>query len=104
MPNETQKNLQAQVLADVATERARQEAKWGEQNHDDFIYSAILGEEVGEAAQAVLHDKFGGKSAGTLEEELIQVAAVAVAWVECIRRNRQPLTRDEQAAEAGIRG
>lgn len=77
-----------EVLADVAAERARQDAKWGQQDHDAFTYLAILTEEVGEAAQAALHNQFGGKAAGTLEIELIHVAAVAVAAIECIRRNR----------------
>jgi NTP pyrophosphatase (non-canonical NTP hydrolase) len=65
-------------------ERHAQDAKWGEQNHDDFIWTAILTEEVGEAAQAALHAKFGGH--GDLREELVQVAAVALAWLECMDR------------------
>lgn len=74
------------TLQEVKHERLRQDEVWGEQNHDDFTYLAILGEEVGEACQAALHDRFGGEAAGTLREELIQVAAVAVAMVECIDR------------------
>jgi len=73
------------VLEDVAKERERQEAKWGDQSsNSDLVWSAVLGEEYGESAQAVLHDTFGGKAAGTLREELIQVAAVAVAWIEAL--------------------
>lgn len=74
------------VLEEVGFERAAQNAKWGEQNHDDFIWSAILGEEVGEVCKAALHDRFGGEEAGGQREELLQVAAVAIAWVECIDR------------------
>lgn len=36
-----------------------------DRNQDPFIWGAILGEEVGEFHQAVLHDRFGGKAAGT---------------------------------------
>lgn len=43
---------------------------------------AILGEEVGEFHQAVLHDRFGGKAAGTSREEAVQIAAVALQIIE----------------------
>lgn len=91
-------NHMESVLNAVAAERARQDARWGEQNHDAYTYLAILTEEVGEAAQAALHDQFGGKAAGTLEAEVIQIAAVAVAWVECIRR-RTGLSPEEEHHE-----
>lgn len=47
----------------------------------------ILVEEVGEAATALMHVEGGGSTHDTkrdLRKELIQVAAVAVAWVEAI--------------------
>lgn len=93
------------VLADVDAERRRQDAKWGrEQSHpsgtdamawgplrDDWQrvnsdnaahWTNILAEEVFEA--------FAEEATDTeLEAELIQVAAVAVAWVEDIRRRRE---------------
>lgn len=104
-----------QVLVEVKGERLRQEAKWGEQNHpngtgdiwefcsgqhtgwakdaaDDArrrcqeastkpwgdTYALILNEEVAEA--------FAEDDPALVREELIQVAAVAVAWVEAIDR------------------
>lgn len=88
---------------EVRKERARQNDRWGEQNHHDgtgetFIYKAntmrkrcdgafaanmgtwkhILEEEVYEA--------FAESNPEKLKEELIQVAAVCKAWVECIDR------------------
>lgn len=75
----------ARVLSDVAAERSRQNDRWGDQSgHADFVWLGILTEEVGESAQAVLHDTFGGKASGTLYAELVQVAAVAVAWLEAL--------------------
>lgn len=97
-------DLTAGVLNEVLNERARQEEKWGEQNHIDgtdverfgptatgqkaqvdaaarrgtLTYLQILLEEVYEAAAEV--------DPGKLRAELVQVAAVAVAWVECIDR------------------
>ncbi|MGC4107907.1 MAG: hypothetical protein QM753_16410 [Thermomicrobiales bacterium] len=72
------------VLHEVAGERARQDARWGEQNQEDLVWGAILGEEVGEVSRAILDDRAG--KGGNLRDELLQVAAVAVAWVECIDR------------------
>lgn len=103
------------VLAEVAAERDRQEAKWGQQDHPDGTgsvwewcsgqhagwaqdaaddarrrcqeapdrtwgdtYALILNEEVAEA--------FAEEEPAALRRELLQVAAVAVAWVECIDR------------------
>ncbi|WP_240796961.1 hypothetical protein [Stenotrophomonas maltophilia] len=115
------------VLAEVAQERARQEAKWGQQNHVDWTptlaatdlagawpagvgdhfkfitdykakgaeghrlgYFDILMEEVAEA-----HDEARDGDTKATRAELVQVAAVAVAWIECIDR-RLALT-DSQA-------
>ncbi|MCB8942523.1 MAG: hypothetical protein H6658_01985 [Ardenticatenaceae bacterium] len=78
--------MRGAIFQEIANERAKQDGKWGEQNHDDYRWLAILTEEIGEVAQAALHDEFGGRAAGTLQDELIQVAAVAVSWLECIER------------------
>jgi len=71
-------------IALVMEEMEWQNEKFGEQDHPSFVWLAILMEEVGELSQAALHDKFGGKAAGTLKEELIQVAAVALQWLETL--------------------
>lgn len=75
-----------EIIELIAQERQRQNDKWGEQNYDAFTWLAILTEEIGEVAQAALHDQFGGKHAGTLRTELVHVAAVTVQWLECIER------------------
>jgi NTP pyrophosphatase (non-canonical NTP hydrolase) len=82
-------------MAEVLAERARQDAKWGEQNHDPFVYGAILGEELGEFMQAALKARFESPDAFTgighlqdLRKEAVQCAAVALAIVECIDRNK----------------
>lgn len=71
-----------QVLDKIREEREEQQAKWGIQYHDDFRWLAILTEEVGELAEAILHDEFGGKATGMSEKELIHVVAVGVQWLE----------------------
>lgn len=96
------------VLIEVRVERERQDEKWGEQNHDNGTWSLILGEEFGESCEAALDVRFKdnwtvedhfasdnpeamiasrkAEQVAHLRDELIQVAAVAVAWVENIDR------------------
>ena len=73
---------------DVRQERKRQDAKWGEQNHDPLLYLAVLMEEVGECTQAALHLRFGGSQAPYVRDEAVQAAAVALAIIECLDRGK----------------
>lgn len=79
------------VLSEVQEERRRQDEKWGTQNHTPPEWLSILGEEFGEVCKAVCEAHFSGyESTGNWENyrtELIQLAAVAVAMVECLDRN-----------------
>jgi len=77
----------SEALEAVIRERIRQDLKWGVQNHDPFIYLAILMEEVGELAQAALQARFGGDKAGGLRTEATHTAAVALALAECLDRD-----------------
>ena len=92
------------VLAEVGAERQRQDAKWGEQNHPDGTgggrsAAAAVGarfacqlaaKEGGLAWRHVLREEvaeaFAEIDPTALRAVLIQVAAVAVAWVESIDR------------------
>jgi NTP pyrophosphatase (non-canonical NTP hydrolase) len=78
-----------QIWAAILAERARQTAKWeGEHDwgHGDCssdgvsaaVKAAVLAEECGEVAREALDGTLG------LKDELIQVAAVAVAWLEAL--------------------
>jgi hypothetical protein len=99
------------VLDEVFDERRRQHTKWGEQNHPDgtdlfwsrlaealdpkrakehcdegtthgfLTFAHILVEEVAEALAETDPER--------LRAELLQVAAVAVSWVEAIDRRRR---------------
>ena len=80
----------AAVLMDVSAERERQRAKWtaahawgrgdcSSDGVDDTVKMAVLTEEVGEVARALLDRK-----SDELRAELVQVASVAVAWVEAL--------------------
>jgi NTP pyrophosphatase (non-canonical NTP hydrolase) len=71
------------VIGNVMAERKVQDATWGEQNHHVLKWLAILQEETGEAARSILaHDLEG------FRREMVQVAAVAVATIECIDRGK----------------
>ena len=72
------------VLNEVAEERERQDAKWGEQNHDPAIWLAILAEEFGEIGKEVLEPE----PTDNYRRELVQLAAVAVAAIESFDRAR----------------
>lgn len=74
------------VIFDVVTERKAQDAKFGVQDITDFEFLAVLVEEVGEVAQAVLQTRFGGSHAGTTRHELVHAAAVAISFIQCIDR------------------
>ena len=94
------------VLREVHIERERQDKLFGEQNHKDWKDSSRAGpfmalleareeydedERTGQMnwtsilAEEVL-EAFTAESEKELREELIQVAAVAVAWIECLDR------------------
>jgi hypothetical protein len=77
------------IWAAILAERARQAEKWGGE-HDwgigdcssdavsAAVKAAVLAEECGEVAREALDGTLG------LRDELIQVAAVAVAWLESL--------------------
>lgn len=76
---------QACIIESLLLERVAQDAKWGpNRNLSPYVWLAILTEEVGEAAEAVLSEDYSN-----LREELVQVAAVAVMWLEALERMEQ---------------
>ena len=80
--------IQNQILDEIVHERYLQTQKWGEQNHIPSVWTDILVEEVGEVSRAILETVFGNGNWDDYRKELIQVAAVAVAMVECFDRER----------------
>ena len=91
MPDPTLRELSPLIC--VRMERIKQDVKWGEQNHHDLKWLSILMEEVGEAAEMVNEDNPAKERLYStvalmenLEYELVQIAAVCVAWIECMRR------------------
>jgi hypothetical protein len=81
------------VLTEVSLERKRQHGLHGRQDRPPGQYGIILHEEVGEASKEICEAEFSTDPEHRLScyrklrAELIQVAAVAVAMVECLDRN-----------------
>jgi hypothetical protein len=92
------------VLGDVLTERERQDEEWGEQNHPDGTggpgtgHVRTAGRRACDVATSlgnltwrhILHEEvveaFAERDPEKLRAELVQVAAVAAAWIEAIDR------------------
>lgn len=77
--DENKNSLKECVFGMILAERLRQDEKWGNQCHKpNPVWLAILTEEVGETAKAIL------EGLPTLTQEVIEVAAVSFAWLECL--------------------
>ena len=73
---------QDDVIQDVLNERTRQNNIWGDQvQNTNDRWNVIAVEEVGEVARSIYEE-----DDINLYREIIQTAAVYVAWAEAIRR------------------
>jgi len=86
------------VLGEVAAERNRQEAKCAEKRDEGLLWLtcadprmpsaerlAVLVEEVGEVARELCDARAEKREpAPNLRVELVQVAAIAVGWIEAL--------------------
>lgn len=71
------------IYEEIVQERDRQDRKFGHQKHADHIWLSLVVEEVGEVAEC-LND---GMNKGLVRTELVQVAALVVAWLEKLRED-----------------
>lgn len=73
--------MSGEIQHDIMMERQRQDQLWGPPRHDHYTWLAILTEEVGEVAREILSGGGVGRVI-ELRKELIQTAAVAIAFIE----------------------
>lgn len=79
------------IYLEIKAERRFQDEKWGsKRKHNELQWLSILAEEFGEAAKIVTQScvppEFQNYYQPKLEKELIQTAAVCIAWIESMRR------------------
>ncbi len=65
------------IFMAISTERERQDRLHPDDDYQDSVFLAVLVEEVGEVAQAMLEDE-----PKQLRTELVQVAAVCIRMLE----------------------
>jgi NTP pyrophosphatase (non-canonical NTP hydrolase) len=76
----SKKLIQDLIFSEIIQERLRQREKWGADRKFDPPYkgfATVLGEEFGEVCRAILEN-----DPENLRDELIQVAATAIALLE----------------------
>lgn len=82
-----------QIISDVFSERARQDEKWGKQNHTAYVWASIIGEEYGEMCKAI--NEFGFNPTPEREHDIytetIQTMASCMAMLECMQRNKNQI-------------
>lgn len=104
--------IRQDIHDEIDAERDRQDAKFGWigsptsilPGDDEYAKLAVLGEEYGEVSRELLESAFAGVQGTTphLEEELVQCAAVCVAWVEAIREKRGTAAMQGRCVHYGI--
>ena len=82
-------------LMEIAFERESQDNKWGEQNHHPVYWIAVIAEEHGEAAKKAIEFKFEN-----YREELVHLAAVTLAAIESLDRDKWPRSESEPQGKA----
>jgi len=78
--------LRNEIFKRIQHKREEQDIKWKQRPHSFPFWVTILAEELGELAKAVLEDKLKPSDLCDIEDEAIDVAAVAVAILEQIQK------------------
>lgn len=77
--DELQLEARQKIFSEITAERLRQIRRWGDQTHEFPTWLTILIEEIGEAVKS---QNEGRK----WRHELVESAAVLVAWLEDVDR------------------
>ena len=86
--------IQSLVFQRIGEERSKQDKQWGIPHNQQRLWFTILSEEVGEVAKEL--NEFWDRDylddpcfISKIKNELIQVAAVCVAWLEDLERSKK---------------
>ena len=83
---------QEDILDEIREEREWQDKKWGVQKYPTSIWFMILGEEFGEVAKEAMSRH---ENKDQLRRELVQTAAVCVAWCEYLENEYKEESSDD---------
>ncbi len=80
------------TLSSILSEREAQQKQWGEdgEKHSDIFWSSVLAKQTGQAAALIVNfltaqNPIARENAKrAVRREVVQIAAVAMAWLECI--------------------
>ena len=81
-------NLSIETFVLMSEEHEAQVKKYGNQNHDIFVWGAVLGEEVGELNRAIIEERNSEGVLEQIENEAIQVATVAAKIAQMAKEKR----------------
>lgn len=93
------------IIDDILEERERQDEKWGPpsipdlRNRHPFHWLGILMEEVGEVAEEIVENPSMPVWSPEMRREVVQVAAVAVSWLEAMDRAKE---RSDEVVERAL--
>lgn len=72
------------IFEEIKAEKKRQEVKYGIQDHDPFIWTSILSEELGKADEALIDSYFSNIDIEEFRKHIVQLGAVCVSTLECL--------------------
>ena len=94
--------MQTRLLPLVFCENRRQRDKWGIQEHDPYKWMAILSEEVGELAQAILMHEYSKAPEELVVKEAIQTATLALKVAEMFMARLPSYLLDAPASQRNV--
>ena len=77
------------AIDSVISERERQDELWKRQDHTQFRWGMILGDTYGSYCKGVIaQDSPSFPSSLNVRDELVKLAAIAIAAIECIDKEK----------------
>lgn len=112
--------LLGEILHEIRLERSKQDNEWGEQNHDNgtdkshynklTYFARIECERAREQANLTwahilreeVYEALAEEEYKPLRAELLQVAAVCIAWIQCLDRKHSQSSIDRKHSQSSL--